>query len=163
MIKCIVAQRLYGKAGQDFEQEMLQNRVLQNLFYIYHHGDVPSRKTFWKYKEIYAQTEVLETFFAGYVKKLQAKNKHIGNDAVIVDSSFFEAPKQRNEVHYGYKGHFLVCAVCKLIVQVFPTTARVHDAKVIDQYLGWAKSCKKEVLFFAEVGYTGKKIAEKLY
>ena len=87
---------------------------------------------------------------------------------MIADSSFFEAPKQRNtreenalikkgkgamlwndqpvkkrhkdidaswtkkraEVHYGYKGHFLVCAVSKLIVKVFPTTAKVHDAKV---------------------------------
>lgn len=76
-----------------------------------------------------------------------------------VDASW---AKKRNEVHYRYKGYFLESAVSKLIVQVFPTTARVHDAKVIDQYLGWAKSCKKEVLFFADVDYTGKKIAEKL-
>lgn len=201
MLKCIVVPRLYGKADQDFEQEMLQNRVLQHWLDICHLGDVPSHKMLWKYKEIFAQTAVLETVFADYVKKLQAIIKYIGNDAVIADSSFFEAPKQRNtreenevikkgkgstlwndqpmkkhrkdvnaswvkkrnEVHYGYKGHFLVCAISKLIVQVFPTMARVHDAKVIDQYLGWAKSCKREVLFFADAGYTGKKIAEKLH
>ncbi len=52
-------------------------------------------------------------------------------------------------------------AVSKLIVQGFLTTARVHDAKMIDQYLGRAKSCKK-VLLFADSGYTGKKISEKL-
>ena len=56
----------------------------------------------------------------------------------------------------------LLCAVSKLIVKVFPTTAKVHDAKVIDRYLHWAKDSKKEVLFFADAGYTGKKIVEKL-
>lgn len=30
MLKCVVAQRLYGKADWDFEQEMLLNRVLQH-------------------------------------------------------------------------------------------------------------------------------------
>ena len=30
MLKCIVAQRLFGKADKDFEQEMLQNIVLQD-------------------------------------------------------------------------------------------------------------------------------------
>lgn len=146
MLKCVVAQRLYGKADRDFEQEMLQNRVLQHWLGIFQPGDVPSHKTIWKYKEIFAQTEVLETVFADYVKKLQSINCHIGKDAVIADSSFFEAPKQRNtreenalikkgkgstlwndqpvkkrhkdidaswtkkpkEVHYGYKGHFLL-------------------------------------------------------
>lgn len=200
MLKCVIAQRLYGKADRDFEQEMLQNRVLQHWLGIFQPGDVPSHKTIWKYKEIFAQTEVLETVFADYVKKLQSINCHIGKDAVIADSSFFEAPKQRNtreenalikkgkgstlwndqpvkkrhkdinaswtkkrkEVHYGYKGHFLLCAVSKLIVKVFPTTAKVHDAKVIDRYLHWAKDSKKEVLFFADAGYTGKKIVEKL-
>lgn len=200
MLKCIIALRLYGKADRDFEQEMLQNRVLQHWLGIIRLNDVPRHKTIWKYREIFAQTEVLETVFADYVKKLQTINSHIGRDAVIADSSFFEAPKQRNtreenalikkgkgamlwndqpvkkrhkdidaswtkkraEVHYGYKGHFLVCAVSKLIVKVFPTTAKVHDAKVIDRYLHWAKDSKKEVLFFADAGYTGKKIAEKL-
>ncbi len=75
---------------------MLQDRVLQNWLGIYHPGNVPSHKTLWKYKEIFAQTAVLETVFADYVKKLQTVNKHISNDAVIADSSFFEAPKQRN-------------------------------------------------------------------
>lgn len=96
MLKCVVAQRLYGKADRDFEQEMLQNRVLQHWLGIFQPGDVPSHKTIWKYKEIFAQTEVLETVFADYVKKLQSINCHIGKDAVIADSSFFEAPKQRN-------------------------------------------------------------------
>lgn len=67
--------------------------------------------------------------------------------------------KKRKEVHYGYKGHFLLCAVSKLIVKVFLTTAKVHDAKVIDRYLHWAKDSKKEVQFFADAGYTGKKLS----
>ena len=73
-------------------------------------------------------------------------------------------PKKRQEVHYGYKGHFLVCAVSKLIVKVFPSTAKVHDAnaKVLEQYLPWAKHCGKSVLFFADAGYKGKEIEDKL-
>lgn len=70
--------------------------MLQHWLGIFQPGDVPSHKTIWKYKEIFAQTEVLETVFADYVKKLQSINCHIGKDAVIDDSSFFEAPKQRN-------------------------------------------------------------------
>ena len=67
-------------------------------------------------------------------------------------------------MHYGYKGHFLVCAVSKLIVKVFPSTAKVHDAnaKVLEQYLPWAKHCGKSVLFFADAGYKGKEIEDKL-
>ena len=202
MLKCIVAQRLFGKADKDFEQEMLQNIVLQDWLGINYPSDVPSHKTIWKYKEIFAQTEVLETVFSDYVNKLQAINSKVGTEAVIADSSFVEAPKQRNtrqenalikkgkghtlwndhpnkkrhkdidaswtkkrqEVHYGYKGHFLVCAVSKLIVKVFPSTAKVHDAnaKVLEQYLPWAKHCGKSVLFFADAGYKGKEIEDKL-
>lgn len=180
---------------------MLQNRVPQHWLSIIQLNDVPSYKTIWKYWEIFVQTEVLETVFADYVKKLQTINSHIGKDAVMADSSFFEAPKQRNtreenalikkgerrdsmersarekkrhkdidanwtkkreEEYYGYKGYVLVCAVSKLIVKVFPTTAKVHDAKVIDRYLHCAKDCKKEVVFFADAGYSGKKIVDKL-
>lgn len=96
MLKCIVAQRLFGKADKDFEQEMLQNIVLQDWLGINYPSDVPSHKTIWKYKEIFAQTEVLETVFSDYVNKLQAINSKVGTEAVIADSSFVEAPKQRN-------------------------------------------------------------------
>ena len=66
-------------------------------------------------------------------------------------------------MHYGYKGHFLVCAISKLIMSVFPTTAKVHDAKVVDKYLHWGKDKQKgELLFFADAGYVGKAIEEKL-
>lgn len=62
MLKSIVAQRLFGKADKDFELEMLQNSVLQDWLGINYPSDVPSHKTIWKYKEIFAQTEVLEKF-----------------------------------------------------------------------------------------------------
>ena len=75
---------------------MLQNRVPQHWLSIIQLNDVPSYKTIWKYWEIFVQTEVLETVFADYVKKLQTINSYIGKDAVMADSSFFEAPKQRN-------------------------------------------------------------------
>lgn len=200
MFKCIVIQRLFGKSDRDFEQEMLQNIVLQDWLGINYPSDVPSHKTIWKYKEVFAQTEVLEAIFSIYVEQLQQINHLVGTQAVIADSSFVEAPKQRNtrqenalikhgkgntlwndqpnkkrhkdidaswtkkrqEVHYGYKGHFLVCAVSKFIVEVFPTTAKVHDAKVIDRYLHWAADCGKEVVFFADAGYSGKEITNKL-
>ena len=57
-----------------------------------------------------------------------------------------------------------MCAVSKLIVKVFPSTAKVHDAnaKVLEQYLPWAKHCGKSVLFFADAGYKGKEIEDKL-
>lgn len=75
---------------------MLQNIVLQDWLGINYPSDVPSHKTIWKYKEIFAQTEVLETVFSDYVNKLQAINSKVGTEAVIADSSFVEAPKQRN-------------------------------------------------------------------
>lgn len=90
-------------------------------------------------------------------------NDYIGGSQLGAATVFgrIAACEKRKEVHYGYKG-FLLCAVSKLLVKVFPTTAKVHDAKVIDRYLHWAKDSKKEVLFFADAGYTGKKIVEKL-
>ncbi len=181
---------------------MLQNNVLQDWLGINYPSDVPSHKTIWKYKEIFTQTEVLEKVFSDYVNKLQAINSKVGTEAVIADSSFVEAPKQRNtreenalikkgkgstlwndqpnktrhkdidagwtkkrqEVRYGYKGRFLVCAVSKLIVKVFPSTAKVHDAnaKAMEQYLPRAEQCGKPVVFFADAGYKGKEIEDKL-
>ena len=75
---------------------MLQNNVLQDWLGINYPSDVPSHKTIWKYKEIFTQTEVLEKVFSDYVNKLQAINSKVGTEAVIADSSFVEASKQRN-------------------------------------------------------------------
>lgn len=198
MLKCIVAQRLFGKADKDFEQEMLQNIVLQDWLGINYPSDVPSHKTIWKYKEIFAQTEVLETVFSDYVNKLQAINSKVGTEAVIADSSFVEAPKQRNTrqenalIKKG-KGHTLwndhpnkkrhkdidaswtkktsgsalwlqgtLSGVRR--EQAHCQSFKVHDAnaKVLEQYLPWAKHCGKSVLFFADAGYKGKEIEDKL-
>lgn len=67
MFKCIFAQRLFGKADKDFMQEMFQNIVLQDWLGINYPSDVPSHKTIWKYKEIFAKTEILEQIFESYV------------------------------------------------------------------------------------------------
>ena len=56
ILKCIVAQRLYGMADQDFKKEMLQNRVRLRGSDIYHTGGSPSHKMLSKYKEIFRST-----------------------------------------------------------------------------------------------------------
>lgn len=60
------------------------------------------------------------------------------------------------------EGHFTVCAVCKLVVDVFATTANVHNAnpEVIDLYLQLGKK-RNGMLFFADAGYTGSFVYEK--
>ena len=80
MLKSIVAQRLFGKADKDFELEMFQNSVLQDWLGINYPSDVPSHKTIWKYKEIFAQTEVLESpnfrhpnqLYVGWLRNLES-------------------------------------------------------------------------------------------
>lgn len=46
--------------------------------------------------------------------------------------------------------------------QSLSRVGKAHDAKIIDRNLRWAKGNKKAVLFFADAGYTDKKITENL-
>lgn len=198
ILKCLIAQRMLGLADDAFHQAMLSNNLLQHFLDLNDPQEVPSPKTIWKYKNIFARTGVMEKIFQDHVQSIQESVDKVGDDAVIVDSSFVEAPKQRNtreendlikqgkgdtlwndnphkkchkdidaswtkkrdETHYGYKGHFTVCADTKMILDVFSTTAKVHDAKVVDQYLHFGREGGR--LFYADAGYAGKNISEKL-
>lgn len=200
IFKCIVTQRALGLADDAMHDQMLCDARVREHLGINRPEDVPSAKTLWKYKNIFAQTDLMTTIFADHINEIKQINEDIGTKAVIIDSSFVEAPKQHNtreenkmikqgkgqqlwndnphkkchkdidaswtkkrkETHYGYKGHFTVCAASKLVVDVFPTTAKTHDANpdVINKYLPLGKT--KGLLLFADAGYTGKEIQEKM-
>lgn len=67
-----------------------------NSFGVFRPEDVPDAKTILKYRDIYTQTRVFEELFDFDLKQFKALRPDTGEVVVAVDSSYMEAPKQRN-------------------------------------------------------------------
>lgn len=191
MLKCLLAQRVHDQGDEEFHTTMCSDLLVQDFLGINDPNDVPSAKTLWKYREIFAKQKVFKNMFDSQVEELVKAKPDIGT-VEIIDSSFIETPKQRNtpeenkiikegngdtlwndqpnkkrhkdidaswtkkrqEVHYGYKSHNTVCAVSKLIIGTFTTTAKVHDVSVADRMIHLTPNA---AVLFADAGYVGEK------
>ena len=97
MLKLLILQRAkcLSDAAMAFE---VSDRASVQRFLILPPGARISRQTIWNYRQIFAQSEVMERIALHHVEHLQT----IGlistdqSNPLILDSSFVEAPKQRN-------------------------------------------------------------------
>lgn len=191
MLKCLMAQRVHDQGDEQFHTTMCSDLLVQDFLGINDPNDVPSAKTLWKYREIFAKNQVFKNMFDSQVAGFVKANPSIGT-VEIIDSSFVEAPKQRNtreenkiikegngdslwkdkpnkkrhkdidaswtkkrqEVHFGYKSHNTICALSKLIIGTFTTTAKVHDVSVADQMIHLTSNA---AILYADAGYVGRK------
>ena len=200
MLECMILQRLLGLSDEAFCHRLNVDVELQDYLEIAHTGDIPSPKTLWKYHEIFSRHSVMEAIFDHHIGYIKSVKEEVGTKAIAIDSSFLEAPKQRNtreenalikqgkghtlwndnphkkchkdcdarwtkkrqEVHYGYKIHATVCTVSKLIVNVFTTSASVHDAKVVEQMVP-DNDTGNDAFLFADAGYIGSDIEKMVW
>lgn len=113
-LKCLFVQRAFNLSDEAMEVAMGTDRLLQDHLKIGAPGDVLKRQTLWKYREIFAREGVFETIFNKHVAHLKTIKSEIETRAIIIDSSFIEARKQRNSrednatIKEG-KGHTLWC------------------------------------------------------
>lgn len=152
-----------------------------------------AQQTIWKYRELFTRLGLFALMNRALLGNLPAE---LDQEDRIIDSSFVEAPRQRNtreenqmikdgngstlwadqpnkkrqkdidaswtkkrdETHYGYKSHFKVGAVTKLILSLFVTTAKTHDAVVIAPLLD--KDADSGRRLYADAGYIGRSQSE---
>ena len=95
MIKLSILQRMCGHNDELMAGLLHHEGVIQYVLGIYSDRKLPSRRTIWKYNELFRKHKVDE-----YI--LELVNKKVIDEcktgiAVAIDSSFVEAPKQRNK------------------------------------------------------------------
>lgn len=96
MLKVLFLQRVVGEADDRFEFTMKCDRSIQLFLDIYEIKDVPDAKTIWKYREMFIQKGIFDQVFWGDLGRFKKAIPCIGEEIVAIDSSFMEAPKQRN-------------------------------------------------------------------
>lgn len=191
MLQCLFIQAITHLSDRAFHVMMMADLRLHRFLHLEKATDIPSPKTLWKYRNLFSRLGIFEQLFQLHLEQIRSFYPDLGKLAQIVDSSFVEAPRQRNtrqenrriaagqgpqlwrrqphkrrhkdvdarwtkkrgETHYGYKGHFTVCAASKLILQVFTTPANTHDAAVMADLL---RPAQKGALLYADAGYVGQ-------
>ena len=164
LFKLCLLQRRVNKADNDFVDSIYADVRYQYALGITDLNYVPSPKTIWKFRNIFDKAELFEKVFNKFVSTIEDEHE-LNDDKLIIDSSFNEAPKQRNtfeenavikagngdETHYGYKAHASVGATTKLIHMVKATAANVHDSQIITDII--PTDFKGSV--YADAGYIG--------
>lgn len=96
MFKVIILQRLYNLSDDQMEFQLKDRRSFERFVSggdtLYH---MPDAKTIWLYKEKFKEHGIARKIFKQFNRQLEKKNL-IANSGQIVDASFVEVPRQRN-------------------------------------------------------------------
>lgn len=95
MFKLCLLQRRVNKADNDFVDSIYADVRYQYALGITDLNCVPSSKTIWKFRNIFDKAELFEKVFNKFVSTIEDEHE-LNDDKLIIDSSFNEAPKQRN-------------------------------------------------------------------
>lgn len=99
MFKICLIQRLLGCSDAEMECRMNTDLSLRYLLDFDPNSAIykaPSQKTIWKYRDIFIQSGVFEEFNLDTMAAIAAQPLVESDDARVIDSSFVEAPIQRN-------------------------------------------------------------------
>lgn len=113
LLRSLFLQRRLGLSDNAFEQQVSFNLLYQHLLGILDPADIPDSKTLWKYRELFTKAAVFTRLFELSAlcapekpeepeesRKPEEQKKSEGNKPapgeLIIDSSFVEAPRQRN-------------------------------------------------------------------
>lgn len=96
MLKVLFLQRFKGLADQEMEDTIRADRRFQLFLDVYHLEDVPDAKTIWKYRDMFSKAKIFSKLFTFDLEIFKASKPRLGEVIVAVDSSYMEAPKQRN-------------------------------------------------------------------
>lgn len=96
MFKVIILQRLYNLSDDQMEFQLKDRRSFERFVSggdtLYH---MPDAKTIWLYKEKFKEHGIARKVFKQFNRQLEKKNL-IAQSGQIVDASFVEVPRQRN-------------------------------------------------------------------
>ena len=94
MFKILVLQRLFNLSDDQTEYQILDRSSFRRFLGI--ETKIPDAKTIWNFKDELVKAGVIKELFDIYEKELDKKNI-ITYTGSIVDATFIEAPRQRND------------------------------------------------------------------
>lgn len=95
MFKALILQRLYNLSDSQLQYQILDRLSFQRFLGQGLQGTVPDEKTIWLFREVLTRQNVIERLFERYRQALENKGL-IGHGGSIIDASFVEVPRQRN-------------------------------------------------------------------
>lgn len=94
MFKILVLQRLFNLSDDQTEYQILDRSSFRRFLGI--ETKIPDAKTIWHFKDELTKAGIIKELFEIFEKELENKNI-ISHSGSIVDATFIEAPRQRND------------------------------------------------------------------
>lgn len=95
MFKIMVLQRYYNLSDEQMQFQILDRLSFMRFLDLTLADKVPDEKTIWHFRERLIEADLIETLFKLFAKNLEKANL-IGKEGRLVDASFVEVPRQRN-------------------------------------------------------------------
>lgn len=95
MFKILILQKYYNISDDQMEFQILDRTSFMRFLELEISDKVPDSKTIWLYRENLTNFGVIEKLFERFYFELSSKG-YIANEGKIVDASFVEVPRQRN-------------------------------------------------------------------
>lgn len=95
MFKILILQKLYHISDAQAEYQIKDRLSFMRFLGLTLSEDVPDDKTIWFYREQLVNADIMELLFKRFLKELEKKNL-ITREGSIVDATFVDVPKQRN-------------------------------------------------------------------
>ena len=95
MLKILVLQRLYGISDAQTEYQIKDRLSFMRFLGLRLCDTIPDEKTIWHFREQLVKANVIDTLFYRFTMMLEGEGL-ITRTGSIVDASFVDAPKQRN-------------------------------------------------------------------
>lgn len=95
MFKILVLARLYNLGDDQMEYQINDRISFMRFLGLDLYSTVPDAKTIWLYRETLKNAGIIDDLFAQFNSLLEQK-RLIAHEGTIVDTTFVEAPKQRN-------------------------------------------------------------------
>ena len=95
MFKLLILQSLYNLSDDQMKYQITDRLSFKRFLKLKTSNKVPDSKTIWKFRETLIQEGVIEALFSRFNQALDDQSI-FANTGQIVDASFVEVPKQRN-------------------------------------------------------------------
>lgn len=95
MFKALIIQGLYNLSDDQLEFQIVDRASFKYFLEIKKSDKVPDSKTFWAFRELLIEKNVIEDMFRTF-NELLDKAGVFANEGKMVDASFVETPRQRN-------------------------------------------------------------------
>jgi IS5 family transposase len=151
MFKILILQRYYNLSDEQVEFQINDRMSFMRFLDLSIADDVPDSRTVWNFREQLTNLELVENIFFLFIKELEKLNLII-NEGKIIDASFVEVPRQRNNREEN--------AQIKVgeIPESFSQNSHKQSQKDIDAR--WTK--KNKVNYFGYKNHTKQDAASKL-